>query len=41
MIDGFLAKEHVLSHQRWINASPIDALKKGNVAAVSLMEPWI
>jgi len=41
MIEGFLAKEHVKVTNAGSMAQRIDALKRGNVAAVSLMEPWI
>jgi NitT/TauT family transport system substrate-binding protein len=41
MIEGFLAKEHVKVTNAGSMPQRIDALKKGNVAAVSLMEPWI
>ena len=41
MIEGFLAKEHVKVTNAGSMPQRIEALKKGNVAAVSLMEPWI
>jgi NitT/TauT family transport system substrate-binding protein len=41
MLDGFLKREQI----KWANAGTmrerIDALERGEVAAVSLMEPWI
>jgi NitT/TauT family transport system substrate-binding protein len=41
MLDGFLKREQI----KWANAGTmrerLDALAKGEVAAVSLMEPWI
>jgi NitT/TauT family transport system substrate-binding protein len=41
LLEGFLKREQI----KWINAGTmrerIDALAKGEVAAVSLMEPWI
>ena len=41
MIEGFIAKEHVKVTNAGSMPKRIDALKKGDVAAVSLMEPWI
>ncbi len=41
MIEGFLAKEHVKVTNAGSMPKRIDALKNGEVAAVSLMEPWI
>ena len=41
MIEGFLAKEHVKVTNAGSMPQRIEALKKGEVAAVSLMEPWI
>jgi NitT/TauT family transport system substrate-binding protein len=41
MIEGFLGKEHVKVTNAGSMPQRIEALKKGEVAAVSLMEPWI
>ena len=41
MIEGFLAKEHVKVTNAGSMPQRIEALKKREVAAVSLMEPWI
>ncbi len=41
MMEGFLKKEHVKVTNAGTMPQRIDALKKGEVAAVSLMEPWI
>ncbi len=41
MIEGFLAKEHVKVTNAGSMPQRIEALKRGEVAAVSLMEPWI
>ncbi len=41
MIEGFLAKEHVNVTNAGSMQKRIEALKAGDVAAVSLMEPWI
>ena len=41
MIEGFIAKEHVKVTNAGSMPKRIDALKKGEVAGVSLMEPWI
>ena len=41
MIEGFLAKEHVKVTNAGSMPQRIEALKKGEVVAVSLMEPWI
>ena len=41
MIEGFLAKEHVKVTNAGSMPQRIEALRKGEVAGVSLMEPWI
>lgn len=41
MIEGFLAKEHVKVTNAGSMAKRLDAVKNGEVAAASLMEPWI
>src|SRR3981081_3925252 len=41
MMEGFLAQEHVKTTHAGTMPQRIEALRKGKVAAVSLMEPWI
>ena len=41
MIEGFLAKEHVKVTNAGSMPQRIEALRRGEVAGVSLMEPWI
>lgn len=41
MIEGFIAKPHVKVVNAGSMPKRIEALKRGEVAAVSLMEPWI
>ena len=41
MVEGFLAKKHVTVTNAGSMPKRIEALKNGEVAAVSLMEPWI
>lgn len=41
MMEGFLTKEHVKVTNAGTMPQRIEALKKGEVAAVTLMEPWI
>jgi NitT/TauT family transport system substrate-binding protein len=41
MIEGFLAPEHVKTTNAGSMLKRLDALRRGEVAAVSLMEPWI
>ena len=41
MIEGFLAPEHVKTTGAGSMVKRLEALRKGEVAAVSLMEPWI
>ena len=41
MIEGFLTPEHVKTTNAGSMQKRIDALRQGQVAAVSLMEPWI
>ena len=41
MMEGFLAKEHVKTTHAGSMPKRIEALRRGEVAAVSLMEPWI
>ncbi len=41
MMEGFLAQEHIKTTQAGTMPKRIEALRNGQVAAVSLMEPWI
>ncbi len=41
MVEGFLTPEHVKTTSAGSMVKRLDALRKGEVAAVSLMEPWI
>ena len=41
MMEGFLKKEHVKVTNAGTMPQRIEALKKGGVAAITLMEPWI
>jgi len=41
LMEGFLKPEHVKTTSAGSMPKRIEALKQGNVAAVSLMEPWI
>ena len=41
MIEGFLTPEHVKTTNAGSMAKRLEALRQGQVAAVSLMEPWI
>jgi NitT/TauT family transport system substrate-binding protein len=41
MMEGFLAPEHVKTTNAGSMPKRIEALRRGEVAAVSLMEPWI
>jgi NitT/TauT family transport system substrate-binding protein len=41
MMEGFLAKEHIKTTGAGSMPKRIEALKRGKVAAVTLMEPWI
>ena len=41
MMEGFLAPEHIKTTHAGSMPKRIEALRKGEVAAVSLMEPWI
>src|ERR671919_741338 len=41
MVEGFLAPEHVKTTNAGSMPKRIEALKRGDVAAVVLMEPWI
>jgi NitT/TauT family transport system substrate-binding protein len=41
MVEGFLEPAHVLTTNAGSMAKRIEALKRGEVAAVVLMEPWI
>lgn len=41
MMEGFLAPEHVKTTNAGTMQQRLEALKEGQVAAVSLMEPWI
>ncbi len=41
MMEGFLAKEHVKTTHAGNMQQRLEALRKGDVEAVSLMEPWI
>ena len=41
MMEGFLAQEHVRTTNAGTMVKRLEALRRGEVAAVSLMEPWI
>ena len=41
MVEGFLTPEHVKTTSAGSMVKRLEALRKGEVAAVSLMEPWI
>jgi NitT/TauT family transport system substrate-binding protein len=41
MMEGFLAPEHVTTTNAGTMIKRLEALRRGEVAAVSLMEPWI
>ncbi len=41
MMEGFLAQEHIKTTSAGTMPKRIEALRNGQVAAVSLMEPWI
>ena len=41
MVEGFIEQEHVKTTNAGSMAKRIEALKRGDVAAVVLMEPWI
>ncbi len=41
MVEGFLTPEHVKTTSAGSMVKRLEALRKGDVAAVSLMEPWI
>ncbi len=41
MMEGFLAQEHIKTTNAGTMPQRIEALRNGQVAAVSLMEPWI
>ncbi len=41
MVEGFLTAEHVKTTSAGSMVKRLEALRKGEVAAVSLMEPWI
>jgi NitT/TauT family transport system substrate-binding protein len=41
MMEGFLAQQHVKTTSAGSMATRLEALRRGEVAAVSLMEPWI
>ena len=41
MLEGFLEKEHIKTVSAGTMPQRLEALRKGEVAAVSLMEPWI
>jgi NitT/TauT family transport system substrate-binding protein len=41
MMEGFLAPEHIRTTNAGTMPKRLEALKRGEVAAVSLMEPWI
>jgi NitT/TauT family transport system substrate-binding protein len=41
MMEGFLAQEHIKTTNAGTMPKRIEALRNGQVAAVSLMEPWI
>jgi len=41
MMEGFLAQEHIKTTHAGTMPKRIEALRNGQVAAVSLMEPWI
>jgi len=41
MMEGFLAQAHVKTTNAGSMVKRLDALRRGDVAAVSLMEPWI
>jgi NitT/TauT family transport system substrate-binding protein len=41
MMEGFLAQEHVKTTNAGTMIKRLEALRRGEVAAVSLMEPWI
>ena len=41
MMEGFLAREHIQTTNAGTMRERLEALRKGEVAAASLMEPWI